>query len=357
MEKKSLLLIGVVMALVTSGALALLFVVMKPAGIKEAEQAGDGAFRFPDKTAGRPLPNSLPPPVSPSSMPGAPPPAEGTSEQASAPKSGDSSLGFITKDPAGTKRPVDGSSAEPPAEAADAAARGDAAGIASSLKRAKGSEAPAVSSKADSFTRGVLQTVVDLVHDEQPEWYDEFLAKKELKKIADDYDKSNDFAMFVVQLAESPFFNKMLAAKQGKADMKALVGKIFGKKKLAKDLRRIIEDNINDGNLLVMIRKYGRKCFLPKDITEKAEAAAPEEGARGEAPPEEAAPAPPAKKPAPARKAFNKPKLNPTGGFSFGGAGGSRPSMQMNQGQTQGQVDPNNVDVEALKKQYLNKKP
>ena len=351
MEKKSLLLVGIVMTLVTSGALALLFVVMKPSSIKEAEQAGDGAFRFPDKGSNRPPPNSLPPPVLPSSMPDAPPAAKGAAERPAPSQGGGSSLGMITKDPAGTKRPVDGSSAEPGAEAAEAAAHGDAAGIAAALKRGKGSGAPPLANSSDSFTRKAMQTLVDLVHDEMPDWYDEFLAKRDLKKIADAYDDSRDFSMFVVQLAESAAFNKMLSAKQGKGEMKSLVAKIFGKKKLAKDLRQILADNVNDDNLLMMIRKYGKKCALPRDIMEKAETESAEGGNEAEASQETPAPAP-SKKAAPARKAFTKPKLNPTGGFKFGGSGGNHPSMQTGQGQ--GQNDPANIHVEQLKKQYLN---
>ncbi len=259
-------------------------------------------------------------------------------------------MGIITKDPAGTKRPVDGSTAEPGAEAADAAARGDATGIASALKRSKSSDAPPVGSSADAAARKTLQVLVDLVHEDLPDWYDEFLAKKELKRIADAYDDSRDFPMFVVQLAESSAFNKMLSAKAGKGEMRSLVSKIFGKKKLAQDLRRLLSDNANDENLLGMIRKFGKKCGLPKDILAKADTAAPEGGEEAAAE-EEPAPAP-VKKAAPARKTFTKPKLNPTGGFSFGGSGGSRPAMPAGQGQ--GQADPANIDVEQLKKQYLN---
>ena len=337
MEKKSFLLVGVVMTLVTTGALALLFVVMKPSGIKESEQAGDGAFRFPDKGSNRPLPNSLPPPVSPSSMPPAvPPPAE--AEPSAPAQSGTSSLGMITKDPAGTKRPVDGSTAEPGAEAAEAAARGDATGIASALKRSKNSDAPPVGNSADSATRKTLQVLVDLVHDELPDWYDEFLAKKELKRIADAYDDSRDLPMFVVQLAESSAFNKMLSAKAGKGEMRSLVSKIFGKKKLAKDLRTILSDNANDENLLGMIRKFGKKCGLPKDILAKAETAAPgaaRSGRRGRTRPG------PSRRRRP-RSGVRRPSQSHRR-LRFRRLGREPSSMQTGQGQ--GQADPANIDV------------
>ncbi|MBI5244948.1 MAG: hypothetical protein HY922_14875 [Elusimicrobia bacterium] len=352
-DKKSVILLGAVMALVTCGALALLFVFMKPAGVKESELPGSSTTRFPD--AG-PRPTSGP--MQSSSDARAPDP-----EQPQA--GGPSGLGFINKDP-NVRGSAGKSQAELSADAAKAAAKGDASGLLANLKEENAAEKKASeqeAAKAADFTRDVMQSVVDTVHDNQPGWYGEYLRNKALKKIADDYDATKDFPAFVAALAKSASFSKMLAAKAAVTGMGSLVKSLFSDPALAKKLYRVFDDNIKDPNLLTLVNKYGKKCRLPQDMLSKAGGGGSSGGAE-EAPAQEE---PPKK----VRKPMVRPKLklDTSGGkggppgLNSGGFGGKtgfgprhrpqHPSPDSINPQGNGQnlpVNPNDVNLDQIKK-------
>jgi len=335
-DKKSMVLMGLVMTLVTFGSLAVLFVFMKPAGIKESEALSAPA-RFPDSASRMPVAGAGSQTTAQDMQAAQPEPAAGSN----------SSLSMLQKDP-GVQGGVGGPTGLLGADANKAAASGDAAGLIGGLKSENEAEKRAQANKAKKaaqYTRDVLQLVVDTVKDIQPRWYKDYLGNRNLKRIADDYDKSLDVRAFVEDLADSKDFMKMLGAKAGTSGMKAVMGSLFADERLSRDLKKIFVENIESTKLAAAVRKFGRKCYLPEDML----AGVPnEEGAEA------------AKPKAPARKPMVKPKLKlQGGGFNrTGGAGGNTNfSPQQGGGQTQQAmpqmpVDPNNLDIEKLKKQY-----
>lgn len=341
-------LMGLVMTLVTFGSLAVLFVFMKPAGIKESE-ALSGPARFPDSASRMPAANSASQTTAQDMQAAQPEPVPGAN----------SSLSMLQKDP-GVQGGVGGPTGGFGADASKAAAQGDAAGLIGGLKSENEAEKRAQAQKAKKaaqYTRDVLQLVVETVKDLQPKWYKDFLGNRNLKRIADDYDKSLDVRAFVEDLADSKDFMKMLGAKAGTSGMKGLMGSLFADERLSRDLKKIFVEQIDSQKFVAAVRKYGRKCFLPEDML----AGVPnEEGAEE--------PAPKTRKPV----VMNKPKLKlTTGGGSggFGRTGGQQggqqqqmqqlqqmqqqmpPGMQQ-QMQQQMMKNPGNVDINQLQKQY-----
>ncbi|MEI8191501.1 MAG: hypothetical protein WCI75_17440 [candidate division NC10 bacterium] len=321
-NNKSVILLGLVMAFVTLGSLGVLFVFIKPAGVKEAEVPGTGTIHFPDsgaRPASGPMQSSA-----------------DASASSPLPSSGASSLSMVQRDP-NVRGSAGSAMANASADASKAAAKGDAAGLMNNLKEQNSGEKKAEDEKARKaadFTRNVMQSLVDTVGEFQPGWYKEYLKNAELKKIADDYDATKDFRLFVGALAESAAFNQMLAAKAKNPGMKSLVKSIFSDSKLAKDLNRVFNDNIEDAGLAKMVKQYGRKCGLPQDMLARASSGEEPKGAQDAG----LQLAPPKKKPAQMKP---KPKLqlqkDAFGGKGFGprqkqpadGEGGSGPPPEI----------------------------
>lgn len=324
-ENKSLILFGSVLAALTVGALGVLFVFMKPASVKEAEVIGLSSTHFPD--AGGKGAN-------------APAAAVAAAPTTTAPvQTGPSSLSFIQKGEGVEGAGGTGAGVGTTKDAEQAAARGDASGVMSELRKGNESDRRAAATR----TRATMQAVVDAVHEAQPSWYREFLSHRELKRIADQYDRNKDFRAFVGALADSGAFMKMLAAKAGTSGMRTVVRSIFGDERLARDVRRVADENADEPKLAALVKKYGRKCGLPKDLLAGAGADAAEEPAPVAAPKttRRAASAPKLQ-----LKAFDNGRGSSAGQFRGGQLGGGQQQQQAPPGLPPG------VDVEQLKKQY-----
>lgn len=179
------------------------------------------------------------------------------------------------------------------AEAAAAAARGDAKGMMEGLQTGQqGLEKKAV--------RALMQKVVDTVHQAQPRWYNEFLANRELKAIADTYDKTSDFASFLRQLGKSPAFTSMLKKRHNTPQMRALTKKLMGDEGTGSKLEELFFAHAKDPDVIGSIRQFGPGSGLPAELMEYVGSA---------------------KKAAKAKAATNRPKLQLqqrgfSGGFS-----------------------------------------
>ncbi|MFA6091992.1 MAG: hypothetical protein WCU88_05160 [Elusimicrobiota bacterium] len=311
-DNKSLIAFGAAVAVLTLGALGILFVVLKPANVREAEAVGEASTQFPD---------------SPSRAAASAPPAASLPLTGPAPEEaagGPSSLELIQKDSSFSPR----AGAQPGKDASQAAAEGDAAGVVAGLR---GDEQQTRRSKRER-TRGVMQSVVNAVHEIQPAWYKEFLADASLKKIADNYARSQDFSAFLASLASSKRFQAMLGAKAGTRGMQELVRALIDDDTSSRGIRSIVEEHADDPNLSYLLRRHGRRCGLPEELLSIASADAGSSS-------EEEAPAP-----KPVRKPMPRLKLKPK---SFGGD--SRPSS-LAPGANNAQ--PNGMDIEELKRRY-----
>lgn len=149
-------------------------------------------------------------------------------------------------------------------EAAAAAARGDAKAVMAGLKQDEEGQ-PGLGKKA---VRALMQKVVDTVHDAQPRWYNEFLANRELKAIADTYDKTQDFGSFLRQLSKSPAFTGMLKKRKGTSQMRALTKKLMSDKATGPQLEELFFAHAKDPDVIGSIRQFGPGSGLPAELME-----------------------------------------------------------------------------------------
>ena len=155
-------------------------------------------------------------------------------------------------------------------EAASAAARGDAKAVMEGLKQGEEGQ-PGLGKKA---VRALMQKVVDTVHTAQPRWYNEFLANKELKAIADTYDKTQDFGSFLRQLSKSPAFTGMLKKRKGTSQLRALTKKLMSDSSTGPQLEELFFAHAKDPDVIGSIRQFGPGAGLPAELMEYVGAAA-----------------------------------------------------------------------------------
>ncbi|TPW19570.1 MAG: hypothetical protein FD126_2553 [Elusimicrobia bacterium] len=174
-------------------------------------------------------------------------------------KGPDGSLNFI-RNAEGMSTGSEGGPGQPSDEAAAAAARGDAKGMMEGLQKdgEKG-----MSKKA---SRALMQKVVDKVHQAQPRWYNEFLANKELKGIADAYDKGMDFGAFLSQLAKSKPFRAMLKKRSNTSQLRGLTKNLLSDKEVGPKLEELFFAHAKDPDVLDSVREFGPGAGLPSEL-------------------------------------------------------------------------------------------
>lgn len=266
MENKSALVLVLVMGLATTGVLAFLFQMLKPAGVRESEQTGAPSESFPGPIGASATRRPAPPPQDPQPAPDGGMPA---APRRLSPPPASSSLGFIR-----TEGGIEGNSSP---DAAEAAAAGDAKALVSELKRKEAPPKQAEDEQEPTLTeaaiRKVMQKVVDTVHQKQPGWYREFLSRKDLKAIADRYDGSNDFRAFLRDLADSENFNRMMEARRGTLPMKRVISTLMGDGPLAKNLRRMMSEYSGESSTQFFVARYGDDFGVPKSMVLAAQQA------------------------------------------------------------------------------------
>lgn len=147
------------------------------------------------------------------------------------------------------------------AEAAKAAASGDARGVMAGLKEE--GDGKGTGKKA---TRALMQRVVDIVHKTQPRWYSEFLSNKQLKGIADAYDKTSDFPSFIRQLAQSTPFKGMLKKRANTPQLRQLTTGLLTSAELGPKLQELFFANAKDPDVIDTVRQYGAGAGLPAEL-------------------------------------------------------------------------------------------
>ncbi len=178
-------------------------------------------------------------------------------------KSGGGSLGFIQKD----ESFIGDGKKDPLSSEAQAAKEGDAKALVEALAKGREKESGSLSDRA---IRSIMQKVVDAVHERQPRWYKQFLYSKNLKAIADRYDKDNDFDGFVRRLSKSKPFKKMLKSKSKNPEMKELTWSIIADREIGPSLKQIITEKKDDPNLMGLLKNYGQGAGVPPDMLEAA---------------------------------------------------------------------------------------
>lgn len=215
-------------------------------------------------------------------------------------------------------------------EAAAAAARGDAKGLVAGLQ--KDDEGKGMGKKA---ARALMQKVVDVVHQSQPRWYNEFLSNKELKGIADAYDKGQDFGAFLSQLAKSTPFRSMLKKRSNTSQLRGLTKRLMTDAQIGPKLEELFFAHAKDPDVLDSVREFGPGAGLPAELLQFA-------GIGGK----KAAPKP--------KLGSGKMKLQPRG---FGSKGGFSSSGGGSGGGDEGGGAPEGVDPAMLQQyqKYLKK--
>lgn len=181
-----------------------------------------------------------------------------------------SSLGFIKGKAQGAGGPA---ISEPAPSAAEAATAGDVEGLLREIKE-EGGAVPSAGGEAltSKAIRNIMQQVVDGVHSLQPTWYEEFLGNKYLKRIADRYDKSNDFPRFLKDIGTSKSFYHMVKAHYKSRSMKELTQEMFRDKGLKKDLFRIFFEEKAVKHVFPLIARFGSSAGLPSTFVKTAKA-------------------------------------------------------------------------------------
>lgn len=250
-ETKTAVMVGM-LALGAAGVVAGLISAFKPQSAREAEAVtAPAAASFPNRKAGA---------------------ADMSAEKMSAPedwggnkaarKAGDQapgSLNFI-RNAEGMSTGAEAGGDQPSDEAAAAAARGDAKGMMAGLQK---DEEKGLTKKA---TRAMMQKVVDKVHQAQPRWYNEFLANKELKGIADAYDKGMDFGAFLSQLAKSKPFRAMLKKRSNTSQLRGLTKNLLTDRDVGPKLEELFFAHAKDPDVLDAVREFGPGAGLPGEL-------------------------------------------------------------------------------------------
>jgi hypothetical protein len=239
------------LALGAAGVVAGLISAFKPQSAREAEAVTAPAAGFPARKGGG---------------------ADMSAEKMSAPedwggnkparKAGDQapgSLNFI-RNAEGMSTGAEGGGDQPSDEAAAAAARGDAKGMMAGLQKEEGQ---GMGKKA---TRAMMQKVVDKVHQAQPRWYNEFLSNKELKGIADAYDKGMDFGAFLSQLAKSKPFRSMLKKRSNTSQLRGLTKNLLTDRDVGPKLEELFFAHAKDPDVLDAVREFGPGAGLPDEL-------------------------------------------------------------------------------------------
>lgn len=256
MEPKTAVMVGM-LALGAAGVVAGLISAFKPQSARESEaiSAPSAATNFPQRRSGA---------------------ADMSAEKLAAPEGWEAPRTKAGAQPSGSLnfiRNAEGMSAgeeasgQPSDEAAAAAARGDAKGLVAGLDKdtGKGMERKAV--------RSLMQKVVDTVHQAQPRWYNEFLANKELKGIADAYDKGQDFPSFLSQLAKSKPFRAMLKKRSNTSQLRGLTKKLLTDREIGPKLEELFFAHAKDPDVLDAVREFGPGAGLPGELLSYAGAA------------------------------------------------------------------------------------
>jgi hypothetical protein len=259
MDKKMVAAATVTILLFGGLTAASVFVFLKPSGESGAKSKPSA---FPGARAGAVRPASesverIPAPSDWGAASAAPAPVRGARPR----PGGGSSLGFIKKDES-----FIGGDAKKKA-AADAAARGDAKALVEGLRQSRDRESGSLSDKA---VRAIMQKVVDRVKERQPRWYRQFLANRNLKAIADRYDKDSDFETFVRLLSKSTPFKSMLKLKSKKPAMRELTWSLIGDDSIGPSLKQILLEKRENPHLVGLLKNYGKGAGIPPDMLEAA---------------------------------------------------------------------------------------
>lgn len=320
MESKTIVLI-VMICVGAAGAVGGLLTFLKPKSAREAEaiSAPVGASKFPQRQTSAAATESA------SKLSNA---DEWNSNQRTAASSGNNgSLGFVRGGgglTAGGAGGPGGASAEAAAAAADGDAKGLIAGLQEGAEKGLGKKA----------IRAVMQKVVDTVHKTQPRWYTEFLSNRELKAIADTYDKTLDFPSFLRQVAQAPAFKSMLKKRSNTPQLRQLTKKLLDDKEAGPKLEELFYAHAKDPDVIGTIRQFGAGAGLPSELLEYTGAAA--------------------KKAAKAKTTGGRPKLQlKQGGFG----GGFKSKRDSDSGGGGGDEAPEGIDPAQLEqyKKYLKK--
>lgn len=132
----------------------------------------------------------------------------------------------------------------------------------------------------ESATRELMQKVVDTVHRKQPRWYNSFLARPSLKRIADTYDQTNDFKGFLKSLAKSNTFTGMLKKRYKTKSMRGLTKSLLKDSYTGPRLKQLFFEHSTDPNMTEMVARFGSGAGLPTDMVELAQANAPKKAPR-----------------------------------------------------------------------------
>jgi len=240
--------------LIALGALGLIslavLLLLRPAGRNESEKSGDSgdvAAAFPPSDDSAPAPAAPPPEASSSMLPSAP---------------AASSLKFIRPSPS-----LNTPSARQPLP--EGPPRRSVSGPDSSRPATLGSAA----------LRQAMQGVVDYVHRRQPGWYQEFLARRDLKEIADRYDRTRDFGVFIEDLSRSAAFAAMVSSRAGRKEMRQLVAGLRKDKRAGPKLDSVFESVLAEPGGRQLARRFGRG-ILPAEMLTRAGSPSPRTSAR-----------------------------------------------------------------------------
>lgn len=174
-------------------------------------------------------------------------------------KGPDGSLNFI-RNAEGMSTGSEGGPGQASDEAAAAAARGDAKGLVAGLQK------DGEQGMGKKAARALMQKVVDKVHQAQPRWYNEFLSNKELKGIADAYDKGMDFGAFLSQLAKSKPFRAMLKKRSNSSQLRGLTKNLLSDREIGPKLEELFYAHAKDPDVLDSVREFGPGAGLPSEL-------------------------------------------------------------------------------------------
>ena len=187
-------------------------------------------------------------------------------------------------------------------------------------------------------TYALMERVVGKVKSTRPKWYQEFLGYKDCKALADRYYKGKDFKGFVKDLHRSQSFHGMLKKHYKTDAMKGLTKSLLNDQSTGPQLLRLFAENIQDSNMLAMVKAYGKDAGLPPAMVAQASTVAT--GLQMSLPRHKAQPA-----------AASRPRLKSAGGFNSGFCGKRQGSAVQQQGQLPEGVDPEMV--KKLQQQYM----
>jgi len=270
MDQKAAVVGGVILAFLGATAAGVYYLVIGQSGEEDFTAVETSQnISFPSSPKGATLQDTAPSAQGREPLERIPPPNDWGGGQRRDARQPQSSLGFVS---GGDVKGADHiAGAENSEEAAEAMQKGDIGGMLKGMKENKGQVAGAGAEQMSSGQiREVMQTVVDGVHNLQPTWYEDFLANKYLKRIADRYHKTNDFARFLKDLGTSKAFYAMVKNKYKTGAMKSLTRDMFRDKRLGKDLTTIFLEQESVSHAYPLISRFGAAAGLPEMMVKTA---------------------------------------------------------------------------------------